>query len=103
MHFQRQFRQDQIRQSQDRAMIVPFLEFLFKHEYPVSDEFVHKTLQIPREFLIEGKIKREVEDMMPKPMPLSNQSMKGTGAQANSKAKAKQAEPQQRNNPSTGS
>ncbi len=103
IHFQRQFRQDQIRQSQDRAMIVPFIEFLFRHEYPVTDEFVHNVFQIPREFLTEGKIKREIEDMMPKPMPLSNNAMKGQGAQANSEQKKNQAQPQQRNNPPTGS
>lgn len=102
LQFARQFRQDQIRQSQDRAMVVPFIEFLFNHKYPVTDEFIHKTLQIPREFLTEGKIKREIEDMSAKPFPMPNKSMKGTATQANSANKAKQAQPQQRNNPPVG-
>ena len=103
IHFERKFRQDKIRQSQDRAMVVPFAEFLMKHEFPLKDEFFYEMFQIPREFLTEGEIKREVEDMVPKPFALPNKAMKGQGAQANSEQKKKQAEPQQRNNPSTGS
>ena len=103
IRFERQFRQDKIRQSQDRAMIVPFVEFLFRHKYPISDEFVHNVFQIPREFLTEGTIKREIEDMTAKPFQLSNKSMKGPATQANSEEKKNQQKPQQRNNPPVGS
>ena len=64
IRFDRTFRQDQIRIAQYRAMSIPTLEFLFKHEYPVNDEFFNDVLKIPRKYLTEGKIKREVEPEM---------------------------------------
>ncbi len=102
IHFERRFRQDQIRQSQDRTQVVPFVEFLFRHKYPVTDEFIHKTFQIPREFLIEGKIKREVEPMA-QPSVLSNKDMKGPASQAEAQQKKNQQRPQQDTNPPIGS
>ncbi len=101
MKFERNFRQDKIRQSQDRAMITPFLEFLFRHDYPITDEFVHNTLQIPRKYLTKGKIKREVEEMGTPFSP--GKPMAGPKKQAFQEQKKKQQAPQQSNNPPTGS
>ena len=100
IHFARKFRQDQIRVTQHRAMNVPLIEFMFRHDYPVTDEFIHDTLQIPREFLKEGKIKREQEEMGG--MSPFNPPAKGQNQQNQSDAKKKQQQPQQNNSPPTG-
>ncbi|HEC66432.1 MAG TPA: phage portal protein [bacterium] len=103
IEFERQFRQDQIRQDQNRAMVLPYVEFLMKHEFPITDDYFIKVLQIPRSFLTEGKIKREIEEMTPQPFSIPKKAGDGVAKQANSEQKKKQQGPQARNNPPVGS
>ena len=101
--FERTFRQDQIRQVQQQVQASTFAEFLFKHDYPVTDEYIHEMLQIPRRFITSGKIERQPEPTpfeMPK-APLKPPE-KGAAQQANSAAKTEQQKPQQNINPPTG-
>jgi len=100
MTLERTFRQDQIRQIQYQTQAVTFAEFLFKHEYPVSDEYIHSLLQIPRKFLNEGTIKREIEVQMKSPLQAP---VKGGNSEKFADSKKKQQEPQERNNPPIGS
>jgi hypothetical protein len=103
MRLERSFRQDQVRYAQYLGQITPSIEFFFKHEIPVSDEFFFDVLQIPRKYLQKGTIKREVEEM-PKLPGLPNKTvMKGPASQANQAAKTAQQKPQARNNPPPGS
>lgn len=101
MKFERTFRQDQIRQAQYMIQVLPILDYFFQHEIPVEDEYFIDMLQIPRKYLKEGKIKKEIEIAMPfdmgakKPPPGPNQA----GFQ---EAKRKQQKPQQTNNPPSG-
>lgn len=100
MYLDRSFRQDQIRLTQDRAMNVSVAEFLFKHKYPIKDEFFIDIFHIPREYLIEGNIKREIE--MEQAGISAGKPIKGEATQAYSASKKKQQEPQSRNNPPSG-
>lgn len=104
MHFVRTFRQDQIRQVQYLGQAIPVCEFMFKHDYPVSDDFFHNFLQIPRQYLTEAKIKREVEELgKPFQMLPNNKVMKGEASQAYQESKKKQQKPQETNSTPTGS
>ena len=102
MRFERQFRQDQIRQIQYMTQTIAVLEFIFKHEIPVKDNYVYDLMQIDRSFLKEGTIKREIEDMTAKPFAMPNKALNGPASQANSANKTNQQKPQARNNPPTG-
>jgi hypothetical protein len=103
MRLERTFRQDQIRYAQYLDQATPTCEFLWKHEFPLSDEFFLDFLQLPRKYLIEGKIKREVEEL-PKPGLLPNKTVqKGTASQGYQAEKTAQQKPQARNNPPSGS
>lgn len=102
IHFERKFRQDQIRVTQHRVQNVALLEFLFKHDYPITDEFVHDVLQIPREYLTDGKIKREVEEMMGGGLSSFTPPAKGPNQEKLSNQKKAQQKPQANNNPPTG-
>lgn len=102
MSFERTFRQDQVRQIQYMAMTVPVIEFFFKHEIPVADEYFMKLLQIPRKYIIKGNIKKEIEMSQPFQMDKSKK-VDGPNQQAYQQAKLKQQRPQQENNPPTGS
>lgn len=94
--FDRQFLQDKIKLSQYQTQTVPFIEFLFKHKVPVTDEYIIDMLNIPREYRDSGKIKREVE----LPTPIMNKpNPKGPQQQALSDAKKRQQEPQQNISP----
>lgn len=101
MRFERTFRQDQIRLAQYRVQNVALAEFLFKHEYPLTDEFFHDTLQIPRKYLTEGEIKREVEEMNAVGGAFGA-SPKGANQKKYSEAKKAQQKPQERNSSNTG-
>ena len=99
--FKKTFKQDQIRQVQYLVQTIPVVEFLFKHKYPISDEYVHNLLQIPREFLTPGKIEREVEEAMPFAPP-GKKPVQGDKSEALSKAKVNQQKPQANNQVNTG-
>lgn len=99
MSLERTFRQDQIRITQDRAQNVVVSEFMFKHEFPVKDEFFLDILHIPRQYLIPGKIKREVEEESKSGVP--EKPVEGQGREAYANQKRKQQEVQARNNPPT--
>jgi len=97
---ERKFRQDQIRQIQYQTTTVPFVEFLFKHEYPVTDEYIHSLLQIDRKYFTDGKIKREVEETIPFKPPADS---KGQNQQKLSDTKKAQQKPQANIQPQVGS
>jgi hypothetical protein len=59
-------------------------------------------LQIPRKYLTEGKIKREIEVEMPGQPFSPNKLNKGDNSQKYSEAKKAQQKPQQDNNPPKG-
>jgi len=114
MQFFRTFKQDQIRQVQYQTQASTFAEFLFKHDYPVTDEYVHSLLQIDRKFLTSGKIKREVETEIPfapgganapakKPAKAEPFNPKGPKQTALKDAKTKQQKTQQNVSPPGGS
>ncbi len=63
IHFKRKFKQDQIRITQNQAMFLPVMESIFKHKIPVTDEYIIKQLNIPREHLKDGVIDRSVEEI----------------------------------------
>jgi hypothetical protein len=103
MRFERTFRQDQIRKIQYMSMAVPVLEFSFRHELPVSDEFIFDLLQIPRKYRTKGKVKREIEQIG-QPFQLPNKkTIKGEASQGLQESKKSQQKPQQANNPPLGS
>uniref|UniRef100_A0A6M3L921 Putative portal protein n=1 Tax=viral metagenome TaxID=1070528 RepID=A0A6M3L921_9ZZZZ len=99
--FNRTYMQDKIRVTQNRAMNVPFAEFLFKHNYPISDEFIHELLEIPREYLKEGTIKREIE--MPQAGGLPAKPMQGPNQQNYANQKKREQQPQGNIQANTGS
>jgi len=99
--FTKTFKQDQIRQIQYLTQTIPVVEFLFRHKYPVSDEYVHNLLQIPREFLTTGSITREVEQTMPFAPP-NKKPVQGDKSEALSKTKQAQQKPQAENQVNTG-
>ena len=99
MGLERTFKQDQIRQVQYQTQASTFVDFLFKHEYPITDEYIHSMLQIPRKYLTEGKIKREVEELgKPVQLPMP----KGANQEKQTNAKKSQQQTQQNNNPPIG-
>ena len=95
IRFDRTFRQDQIRIAQYRAMSIPTAEFFFKHEYPLTDEFFIDLLKIPRKYLTDGKIKREVEPAMGGISPFSSPP-KGENQQKLSEKKRAEQSPQKK-------
>jgi len=114
MQFERKFKQDQIRQVQYQTQASTFAEFLFKHEYPITDEYIHNLLQIDRKYLTAGKIKREIETEIPFSQPGKNAPAKaktkpepfnpsGPKQTALKDAKAKQQKTQQNISPPGGS
>ena len=102
MRLERTFKQGQIMQTQYMAQTIPVIEFLFKHEIPVSDEYIYSMLQIPRKYLTEGKIKREIEVDMGMPFKQPGGPPKGPGQQAFSDRKKAEQKPQQNNRPPIG-
>lgn len=94
------FKQDKIREVQYLVQTAPILEFLFKHEVPVTDEYILNMLNIQRKYLKEGKIKREVE------MPMLGQPgqpmQKGPNQEKFAASKAAQQKPQQNITPPSG-
>ncbi len=101
VHFKRKFKQDQIRITQNQAMFLPVAEFMFKHDIPVSDEYIIKQLNIPREFLTKGKIDRTVQEA-PNPIDPQSGPAKGSGQQGTSNQKKLEQRPQQENSPPSG-
>ena len=99
MHYQRIFKQDQIRQIQYMAMATPVIEFLNKNKFPLKDEFYYNLLQLDKSYLKEGKIDWAPEEIA---TPFTPPNSKGPKAQEQANQKKKQQEPQQRNNPPTG-
>lgn len=97
--FEVTFRQDLIRQIQYKVQATPFVEFLFKHDYPVTDEYIHHLLQIDRKYLRSGKIDRESQEAKPFQFPVQ----KGANQEKLSAAKKIQQKPQQDNQPQVGS
>ena len=98
--FQRNFRQDQIRQVQYQIQATTLAEFLFKHEWPVNDDYYNHLLQIPKRFQTDGEIKKIVEE----PMGVGfTPPVKGGNAQKLSDKKKAEQKPQERINPPTGS
>lgn len=100
IQFERTFRQDQIRQVQFQTMATTFAEFLFKHEFPVTDEYMFDMFQIPNKYRKEGQIKREIEI---EAKPFQQPMQKGGNAQRQSDSKKKQQQPQANNQPQVGS
>ena len=96
---------------QDKIRYVTYLnqattaaDWLMQHKYPLSDEFFHDFLTIPRKYLIEGKIDREPQPQLPQGAQLpNNKTIKGEASQSYQDSKKKQQEPQARNNPPSGS
>ena len=101
--FEKTFRQDDIRLSQYRAMNVSTIEFMFRHDYPVTDEFIHSLLKIPREFLTNGKIERESEaQKMEKSGSPFQKPIPGENQQKFQAKKKLEQQPQQENKKPTG-
>ncbi len=100
MHYQRIFKQDQIRQIQYMAMATPVIEFLNKNKFPLKDEFYFNLLQLDKSYLKEGKIEWAPDETAIPFNPPANS--KGPKGQEFSNQKKKQQEPQQRNNPPMG-
>lgn len=99
MRFQRNYRQDQIKYVQYLTQAQSALDWFFKHEYPVSDEYSHEMLQIPRRLLTKGSIKKEVEEVK----PLDMGAIKGPNQQKRSDVKKAQQKPQNNISPPNGS
>lgn len=89
--FESSFKQDQVKQVQYQVQAATVADYMFKHKFPVTDEYFMELMQVPRKYREEGKIKREVEEM-PKP-PLAKPSP-GPKQQAYSDAKKAQQRPQ---------
>jgi len=101
MHFERIFKQDQIRQIQYMGQAIPVIQFLQQNKFPLKEEYYFNLLQIDRSFLKEGKIDWKVEE---EPQPFQMQGkLKGPKEEANSNAKREQQKPQQNNKPPLGS
>jgi len=103
IHFKKYFKQDQIRQVQYLAQTIPVLEFFFKHEIPVKEEYYYDILQIDRKYLTGGKIKKEIEIAQPFVNPGQKPVNPNTNQQKFKDAKTAQQKPQQNINPPTGS
>jgi hypothetical protein len=101
IEFERTFRQDMIRQSQYLAQTIPYIDFIFNHKIPVSDEYIFNMLQIPRKYRTEGKINRNAAMAMP--FGSVSKPMSGENQQAYSKTKKAQQKPQQTNSSPVGS
>ena len=102
MHYQRIFKQDQIRQIQYMAMATPVIEFLHRNKFNLKDEFYYKLLQLDKSYLKEGEIGWAPEEIAMPFTPPGKTTSKGPKAQEASNQKKKQQEPQQNNNPPTG-
>ncbi len=100
MHYQRIFKQDQIRQIQYMAMAAPVIEFLNRNKFPLKDEFYFNLLQLDKSYLNPGKIEWAPEEI---PMPFTPPgNSKGPKSQGLANQKKKPQEHQQRNKPPTG-
>ena len=99
MHFQRIFKQDQIRQLQYMAQAMPVAEFLQRNKFPLKEEYYYDLLQIDKSFLTKGKIQWTPE---PTPGVPQQGKLKGPASQAQSDLKKQQQKPQSRNNPPLG-
>jgi len=97
MSIERTFRQDMVRKMQYLAMAVPHIEWMFKHDVPISDEYIYDVMQIDRRFITDGSIKRIIEEAK----PFTPKVNKGNEAYSNQK-KAEQ-KPQESNQANTGS
>ena len=100
MHFERTFKQDQIRQIQYMGQTIPVIQFLQKNKFPLKDEYYYNLLQIDKSNLKEGKIEwAEEEEAQPFVMGKGTQ---GPKREAFQESKRQQQKPQQRNNPPRG-
>ena len=95
MKFERSFLQDKIQETQYRVQNVALANFFFQHEFPLTDEFYYDIFDLPREFIKEGKIKREIEIETPGGTPAGPPA--GSGRQAYANEKRKQQSVQQAN------
>jgi len=101
MRFKRTFRQDQIRMIQYQSMVVPVMEFMFKHEFPVNEQYYFDLMQIPEKYREKGKIKTEIEQ----PQPFANPGklkVSGEKQEAFAASKKSQQKPQDNNSTQTG-
>ena len=100
MHYQRIFKQDQIRQIQYMAMATPVIEFLNRNKFPLKDEFYYNLLQLDKSYLNPGIIEWAPEEIaMPFSPPVNS---KGPKSQERANQKKQQQKPQQQNNPPWG-
>lgn len=90
MGVRRKYHQDKVRITQGRVQAAALMEIMLKYDYPVTDEFFHEILDIPREFLKEGEINREIEQQKQPPFMPNKKIFPEEGEQA--KAEKKKAE-----------
>ncbi len=97
MKFKRKFMQGWIRLTTGRVQNIGLAKQMIELDFPVTDDFYIDMLKIPREYLTEGKIKRDLIPEGPKPPQLSNiEVLGGPAKQAYSKQKKKQVIEKQR-------
>ncbi len=99
MHYQRIFKQDQIRQIQYMGQTIPVIQFLQNNKFPLKDEYYYNLLQLDKSFLKPGNIEWAPEEM---PTPFVPPQSKGPKSQELANQKKQQQKPQQRNNPPLG-
>ncbi|KKN19160.1 hypothetical protein LCGC14_0948460 [marine sediment metagenome] len=99
MHYQRIFKQDQIRQIQYMGQAIPVIQFLQNNKFPLKDEYYYNILQLDKSFLKEGTIEWAPDEI---PAPVLLPDSKGPKRQALSDKKREQQKVQERNNPPLG-
>ena len=99
MHYQRIFKQDQIRQIQYMGQAIPVIQFLQQNEFPLKDEYYYNLLQLDKSYLKEGTINWATDDIAE---PVNLPEAKGPKKEAYSEKKKAQQKVQERNNPPLG-
>ncbi len=99
MHYQRIFKQDQIRQIQYMGQTIPVIQFLQNNKFPLKDEYYYNLLQIDKAYLSPGKIEWAPDEI---PAPVQLPELKGPKREEYSKQKREQQKVQERNNPPLG-
>lgn len=96
--------QDKVRRVQAMAQGVTVMEALLKRDYPVSDDFFHDLLDVPREYLVEGEIQRGslMEEVSKPGVGKDGEVLSGENNQAMRARKRKQANVQQGVKPAVG-
>ena len=99
MHYERIFKQDQIRQIQYMGQAIPVIQFLHQNKFPLKDEYYYNLLQLDKSYLNPGKIEWTSDEI---PTPAILPESKGPKREEYSKQKREQQKVQERNNPPLG-